>query len=264
MKIKNRYSTKMKYQVLIVLVFAMFQFGVLAQEETADKKWHFLAEPYLMFPGMDGESGIRELPPINVDANSSDIFKNLDFGIMVNFEATTDRWALGSDFVYMKLTQDVESSTLINSGEIELKQMIWELSGLYRLFPFLETGLGFRLNDISMAANINRNVVGGGSSELLSAENSEFWIDPVLIARFSKSLNDTWQFKLRGDVGGFGIGSDFTWQLQASAGYRFSKLFQTTLGYRIIGMDYDQGSGSSRFRYDMNTSGPMIKLGFNF
>ncbi|MCO5723236.1 hypothetical protein [Robiginitalea marina] len=254
----------MKYQALLVLVFAMSQFGALAQEETADTKWHFLAEPYLMFPSMNGESGIRELPPINVDANSSDIFNSLDFGIMVNFEATTDRWALGSDFVYTKLTQDVESSALINSGEIELKQMIWELSGLYRLLPFLETGIGFRLNDISMAANINRNIVGGGSSQLVSAENSEFWIDPVLIAQFSKSLNDTWQLKLRGDVGGFGIGSDFTWQLQASAGYRFSKLFQTTLGYRIIGMDYDQGSGSSRFRYDLNTSGPLIKLGFNF
>jgi hypothetical protein len=182
---------------------------------------------------------------------------------MIYLEARSDKWTLGSDFVYMKLSQDVEPSTLINSGEIELEQMIWELSGLYHVLPFLETGIGVRLNNISMAANISRNAVGGGTTELVNAENSEFWVDPVFIARFSETINDTWQFQFRGDFGGFGIGSDFTWQLQGSVGYRFSKLFQTTIGYRIIGMDYDKGSGADRFRYNMDTSGPMIKFGFN-
>ena len=253
----------MKQRVLLILMLAISQFGLLAQETTDDKKWDFLIEPYLMFPTMSGESGIRELPLISVDANSSDIFSHLDFGAMLYLEARSDKWTLGSDFVYMKLSQDVEPSTLINAGEIELKQMIWELSGLYHVLPFLETGIGVRLNNISMAANISRNAIGGGTTELLDAENSEFWVDPVIIARFSETINDTWQFQFRGDLGGFGIGSDFTWQLQGAIGYRFSKLFQTTIGYRIIGMDYDKGSGANRFRYDMNTSGPMIKFGFN-
>lgn len=253
----------MKYRVLLFLMLAMSQFGALAQETEEIKKWDFLIEPYLMFPTISGESGIRELPPINVDANTSDIFSHLDFGAMLYFEARTNNWAIGSDFVYMKLSQDIERSTLINSGEIELKQMIWEISGLYKLLPFLESGIGLRMNNISMSADINRNVIGGGSTELVNAENSEFWIDPVIIARLSKTIKDTWQLQFRGDIGGFGIGSDLTWQLQGYIGYRFSKLFQTTLGYRIIGMDYDKGTGSSRFRYDMNTSGPVIKLGFN-
>ena len=115
-----------------------------------------------------------------------------------------------------------------------------------------------------MAADISRNAIGGGSVELVSAENSEFWVDPVIIARLSKTINDTWQFQLRTDIGGFGIGSDLTWLIQGGVGYRFSKLFQTTIGYRIIGMDYEKGSGAERFRYDVNTSGPMLKLGFNF
>jgi hypothetical protein len=252
-----------KFKFLFFLIIAMLQLEVSAQDESADKKWDYLVEPYLMFPSMSGESGIRELPLINVNADASDIFSNLEFGAMLYMEARSDKWTFGSDFVYMKLSQDVESSTLINSGEIELRQMIWELSGLYRLLPFLETGIGFRMNNISMSANISRNVVGGGTSELLDAENSQFWVDPVIVARLSETINGTWQFQFRGDLGGFGIGSDFTWQLQGAVGYRFSKLCQTTIGYRIIGMDYDKGSGADRFRYDMNTSGPMIKLGFN-
>lgn len=253
----------MIYRVLFFLILAMSQFGAFAQEESADRKWKFLVEPYLMFPTMSGESGIRELPLINVDASTSDIFSHLDFGAMFYLEARTDNWAIGSDFVYMKLSQDVERSTLINSGKIEMKQMIWEVSGLYQVLPFFEAGMGLRMNNISMAADISRNVVGGGTAVLANAENTEFWIDPVIIARLSETINDTWQFQFRGDIGGFGIGSDLTWQLQAYVGYRFSKLFQTTIGYRIIGMDYDKGTGANRFRYDMNTSGPLIKFGFH-
>jgi len=163
-----------------------------------------------MFPNMNGESGIRELPSINVDANSSDIFNNLDFGAMLYLEARSDKWVLGSDFVYMKLSQDINPTALINSGEIEVSQLIWEVSGLYRIRPFLDVGVGLRFNNITMAADISRNAIGGGSVELVSAENSEFWVDPVIIARLSKTINDTWQFQLLTDIGGFGIGSDLT------------------------------------------------------
>lgn len=254
----------MKFKTLLFLILVLPQLNLFAQDEAKNKKWEFLIEPYLMFPNMNGESGIRELPSINVDASSSDIFSNLDFGAMLYLEARSDKWVLGSDFVYMKLSQDVNPTTLINSGEIEVSQLIWEVSGLYRIRPFLDVGLGLRFNNITMAADIRRNAIGGGSVELVSAENSEFWVDPVIIARLSETINDTWQFQLRTDIGGFGIGSDLTWQIQGGVGYRFSKLFQTTIGYRIIGMNYEKGSGAERFRYDVNTSGPMLKLGFNF
>jgi hypothetical protein len=69
---------------------------------------------------------------------------------------------------------------------------------------------------------------------------------------------------MRLDAGGFGIGSDFTWQLQANVGYRFSELFQTTLGYRYIGIDYDNGEGTDSFVYDVDTYGFVLRLGFNF
>jgi hypothetical protein len=70
--------------------------------------------------------------------------------------------------------------------------------------------------------------------------------------------------QFRGDIGGFGVGSDFSWQIQANAGYRFSKLFQATIGYRVIGINYDKGEGMDRFVYDVDTYGPVIHTGFNF
>jgi len=253
----------MQIKKTLTILLMLMTFISNAQESTSDKSWKFLIEPYLMFASMSGDAGIRELPPINVDVNTSEIFSNLEFGAMIYLEAQNDKWAIGSDLVYMKLAQDVTPSTLISSGTITAKQLIWEVSGLYRFLPFLEGGIGLRLNSLELGADINRNIIGGGDTTFISADNSETWVDPVIIARATKVLKEKWQLQLRGDIGGFGIGSDLTWQLQGLVGYRFTKLFQTTLGYRVISTDYDNGSGADRFRYDMTTSGPVIKFGFN-
>lgn len=71
-------------------------------------------------------------------------------------------------------------------------------------------------------------------------------------------------FQLGVDIGGFLIGSALTWQIQDYFGHRFSPLFQTTIGYRILAIDHDKGSGRVRFVYDINTFGPVVRLGFNF
>ncbi len=44
----------------------------------------------------------------------------------------------------------------------------------------------------------------------------------------------------------------------------FSKLFQTTSGYRYIGIDYDKGEGAERFLYNIDTYGWVVHFGFNF
>ena len=85
----------------------------------------------------------------------------------------------------------------------------------------------------------------------------------MLIARVKSKPGEKFIYTLRGDIGGFGIGSDFTWQIQAYAGYRFSKLFQLTGGYRVIGINYNKGTGEDRFLYDMDTFGPVVRFGFN-
>jgi len=252
----------MKGSITILLLLTLLYTGSFAQHDGAEKKWTFLIEPYMMFPSMSGTTGIRNLPEVDVDANAGDIFSNLQFGAMLYMEAQTDKWAITSDLLYMDLSQDATPSTVINSGEVSAKQLGYELAGLYRIAPFLESGVGLRLNSISSEVDIVRNAVGGGT-EAIEGSISRTWIDPILIARATGDIDDKWLFVFRGDFGGFGIGSAFTWQVQGYVGYRFSKLFQTSVGYRIIGIDYDKGSGEDRFRYNMNTFGPNIRLGFN-
>jgi hypothetical protein len=52
--------------------------------------------------------------------------------------------------------------------------------------------------------------------------------------------------------------------MQAYAGYRFSKVFRLTAGYRYLSMDYDKGTDADRFVYNVDTFGPEISFGFNF
>jgi len=253
-------------QVLMLLVLC---FGAisqsLAQDTTAAKnKWHYLLQPYLMFPVMDGQIGIGQLPDADIHASANDIFSNLKFGAMLYFEAGNDHWALTSDMIYMDLSQDVAGKNGIISGEAGAKQFVWEVAGLRKIKPWLDLGIGLRLVNLqsSLDLDIDSTMLGGGGHKSRSV--SETWVDPIIIGRIKVPVGKKLLFQLRADMGGFGIGSDFTWQVQADVSYRFSKLFQLGLAYRVIGMDYEKGTGDDRFLYNVDTYGPALKFGFNF
>jgi hypothetical protein len=261
----DRFVLSSKLLCVILLFFTCLN-QVLAQEAAPEKKWNFLTDVYLMFPYMNGETGIGKTITeitVPVDANPGDIFSKLKLAGMLYLEAHTSKWAITSDFIYMDLKQDVTSGKIINSGDVSVSQLAWEPAGLYRLNSFLEVGAGGRLNSLSTDISLLRNVFPKGT-ESVSESASKTWFDPILIARASTDINDKWLFQFRADIGGFGMGSDFAWQLQAYAGYRFTKLFQVTAGYRYLSMDYDKGESSTRFIYNMDTFGPVIRMGFNF
>jgi hypothetical protein len=229
----------------------------------AVRNWTFLLEPYVLFPNMNGTVGIGNINDAVVDASPGDIFNKLNMAAMLYFEAGNDKWNLNTDFIYMDLKQQVKEGKIISSGEASAKQFAWELTGLRRVEPWLEVGVGTLLNSVEAGVNINTNNIGGGTTNR-SGKRSQAWLDPMLIVRTQNGPGEKFVYSVRGEVGGFGIGSDFCWQLQAYAGYRFSKMFQLTAGYRIIGIDYTNGSGADRFLYDVNTFGPVIRFGFNF
>lgn len=89
---------------------------------------------------------------------------------------------------------------------------------------------------------------------------NEQWIDPIVGVRGQYNFNEHFFAAVYGDIGGFGIGSDLTWQVSGSLGYNFNKNVFTELGYRYLQIDYSDGG----FEYDVATSGFFVGLGFNF
>jgi hypothetical protein len=258
---------KIPSKVINVICCTLLFFSVAntlsAQTAAPENKWKFLTDIYLMFPYMDGVTGAGDLLSVPVDANPGDIFSKLKMAAMLYLEANTSKWAITSDLVYMNLKQEVTPGTLFHSGEVAAKEFIWEPAGLYRIVPFWEAGLGGRLTSLSTEIDARRNVFPAGTEEV-TASGAKTWMDPLLITRFTARVKEKWLFQFRGDIGGFGIGSDLTWQLQAYAGYRFGKVFQLTAGYRYLSVDYDKGVDAEQFVFKMASFGPVVRFGFNF
>jgi len=86
------------------------------------------------------------------------------------------------------------------------------------------------------------------------------WIDPLIGMRIRNQIAPGKSLNFRGDIGGFGVNSDFSWQLAAiyqhEFGVRNGVTWSGVLGYRAISVDYSEGN----FAYDINQHGPVIGL----
>lgn len=251
----------MRTRPIFILLLAFCAATAHAQT-TADTGWHYLIEPYILFPNMQGQTGIGTLPPVDVDEDPSDIFDNLQFGAMLYAEAHNDRWAFTSDILYMKLEADVLQDVSIADGKAELSQLGWELAFLARLSPWIEVGVGAVYMKIDAELDLTLDTPLGPINR--RGDLSRDWVDPTVLVRATVPLGDQWFLLGRANIGGFGVSSDSVWQLQADVGYRFSDRVLMTVGYRALDYDYDRGSGTDRFVYDMTTFGPMLRVGFTF
>lgn len=86
------------------------------------------------------------------------------------------------------------------------------------------------------------------------------WLDPFIGLRARYDFSDRLYLTARGDVGGFGVGSDFTWQAEAAFGVKLSPRMFAELGYRALGVDYDHGG----LIYNTVTHGILINAGLSF
>lgn len=93
-----------------------------------------------------------------------------------------------------------------------------------------------------------------------SASADKNWVDPILGVRAQWNLNDQWFLAGKSDIGGFGVGSDLTWTVQGTVGYRFTENVSAELGYRYMDTDYQDGA----FVYDIVESGVYTGLNIRF
>ncbi len=76
-------------------------------------------------------------------------------------------------------------------------------------------------------------------------------------------LSERWGVRGEADIGGFGVGSDLTWNAQAVLTYGFTvagyEAFAAA-GYRALYWDYKDGG----FEWDVTMSGPILGAGVRF
>jgi hypothetical protein len=219
----------------------------IAVAQSPSSKWQWIIQPYFMAPHMNGTTGIGPVSA-DVDVGPGEIFSRLQFGLMFNVEGRTDRWAIGLDATYMDLEEDSEGGNLT----VGTKQSAVELDVFRRLGKAVELFAGARYNSLSSSIQGN----------LIDQSLDQSWIDPVVGLRFGTAETGKWSFSMRGDIGGFGLGSALTVQILPIVGFRLSRTIGLALGYRYLDADYENEDDA--FIYDMKTFGPDLRVRIYF
>ena len=88
------------------------------------------------------------------------------------------------------------------------------------------------------------------------------------LPRLRHQFAPAWNLAISVNVGGFDVGSRFSWQVLAALDYEFCRSKNVTwsgmLGYKALSVDYSQGSGLSLYRFDMTMHGPVFGLTARF
>lgn len=217
--------------------------------------WEFTISPYGWLTAIDGTNG-PTANPAEVDASFSDIFDVLEMAAAIQFEARHGRWGVIGDVFYAELgTSGTTDGPAQAAIDVSFKQFLGELDVFYRVADTAQGHLDFyagvRYNDLSLDLEASANDL----EESRSADKE--WADPIIGARMQWQLNERWYLTAKGDIGGFGVSSEFTWNLQGTVGYQFNDRVSAEVGYRAFDTDYEDDG----FTYDITQAG--LLLGVN-
>jgi hypothetical protein len=243
----------------VALSFCLLNSAALAQDGGAQPaRWKHTWTGYVWVPGTSGTERVGDTR-VNVDASISDVINginNLDASFRGHYEGNKGTRSVILDLMFTRLA--LESTT--DLGRVKLKPESWlaEAAVAYtlqrrpltpnKMYATLDALGGLRY---SRHESNQELITSGGRSRVQQAST---WIDPFIGVRYFHDLSSKWQLGGRLDIGGFGVGSDFTWNLLTAVEYRFSRKRSLMLGWRILDQDYDD----DEFEWDVEMSGPFL------
>ena len=88
----------------------------------------------------------------------------------------------------------------------------------------------------------------------------DYWFDPYVGLRGRYNFNKVFYTGVRGEIGGFGVGSDLMWEVEGVIGINLTHCIFTEVGYRALSVDYENDG----LLFDTITHGPQITTGITF
>jgi hypothetical protein len=243
--------------------------GVLPEASLPGREWTFTVAPYLWGAGLQGDIGLFGREPVAVDMSFGDIFSNLRFGGMVVGEAHNGSWGFFADLIYVKteagqsITRTIGGVPLTLSASVETSSLTATLMGEYRALSqstvTVDLMAGARIwsvdNDIGVTL-----AAGGPPLAAFSGSDGSTWVDPIVGAKARIDLDPSWYLTGWGMVGGFGAGSEITWDVLGGVGYQWNEWLSIVGGYRALGVDYEDDG----FVYDVIQHGPVLGVVMRF
>jgi hypothetical protein len=260
--------------------------------------WTLSAMAYAWLPSINGSTTVKGRTA-DVDASFSDLLERKIpkemFGLMGAVEARNGRFGVMADLVYMKLgasggaarirsVDPLVGGALAASVSAQFDMFIAETALAYELMrsegsgPGAETAIDlygggrfwWQRAEANLALTAGMNVgdltVSGGRASANAGDVT--WFDPLVGLRLRHRFSPQTDMVLRGDVGGFGVGSKFSWQAMGYVNWEFTRTKSTAwsamVGYRALYVDYEKGAGNTLYQYDMLTHGPIMGVTARF
>jgi len=254
----------MKKYFLFLSLFCLPAIG-FAQTETAEEKsepiqekseksWQWELTPNLWMMGMSGEISING-NDADLEISLKDILKNLKMAFMLHAEVKHGKWGIMADILSAKLESEATFGAFTERNvDVVIKQFIIEFGGTY---VFLEKD-GFSMDALAGVRYFDLNVDVKTNNIDFQEQDLDF-VDPFIGIRVSNFWN---KFGVGGrfDIGGFGVGSDFSYKYNVFTAYQFSKLFVLELGYQGYKPDYTENN----FNYNVASAGFILGGSFRF
>lgn len=256
--------------------------------------WTLSFTPYAWVTWLQGDLTIRGRTAA-VEVDPIELIDHLESVPFMGYaEARKGPLAFYGDIVYANLGLDADSvrsrrispeiaGTLSTSLGLDIEQTIFEVGSTYEIARWRSAGGSSTAIDILAGARYWRQeaelkfvldvnldvsdlIVARGIS--LARSGTIDWLDPVVGAVIRHKLAKDQSLVLRGDIGGFGAGSQFSWNVLAAYSFELCKqdgvTYSGILGYRLLDVDYEQGSGRTKYEYDMLQHGPLSGLTIQF
>lgn len=252
--------------------------------------WSFRFVPYGWLTALDGTQTVRGRS-VKVDASFIDIVEESDtlVALMGDFEARNGPLAFLSNIVWSKIgveRDNVRSRTLApgvsgslgTSLGLDIEMAIAEVGAAYEVARFgalafdVLGGVRYWYQEADLSLDVTAAVQVGdlevAGSRAFARSGSVDWLDPVVGARLRYTVAPGHELLVRGDIGGFGAGSDFSWQAIGAYGFELGTYqgitFSGVIGYRALYVDYVQGEGRQRYEFDMLQHGPILGVSARF
>jgi len=228
-----------------------------------EPEWKFQATFYLWATAMNGDTGVRGLPPASVDVTFSDVLDNLDGAVMGSFLAQKGDWTFLVDLIYADISDSASFGPLGGTtADLSLQQTIFQGMAGYKL-PLgppenvaLSGTVGFRYQHLDADFDLSNAFLPIGAS----TGGSQDWVDPTVGLMLQYRIDDKWFINAIGDVGGFGVSSKITAQGFLAVGYMWTPSISSAIGYRAIYTDYEKDG----FVYDVTQHGAFLSVAYHF
>jgi len=234
-------------------------------------EWQFGVLVYGFLPiSTDLTTKLPGLPPVpeqDLHLDLSDAVELLNMTFSGRLEAHKGNVGLFVEGYYVTFAYDG------SVAKFELDQYFVDFGVSYQLKPL-------RFSDSSRVALFTELTAGGRYVHFKETVNlkgappppfagsergaSANYLEPFLGARLALPFAKKWTGVVRGDVGGFGVGSELTWTAVGGFAFHPSPKWEIAAGYRVYSLDYDQGSGINQFKMDVFQHGPYLGVGYRF